>query len=118
MVVQVHAGKDLLTLLHRNSEAPLLAVDRLVNPLPITVLARRGAHVGKVALEGYNMVTDGDYNDNARTPRKQRGHGIITFNLGLEEPGLLDTGRRRDGGGEPEQIRAAGTKSFLNVLSV
>jgi len=61
VVVQVHA---------------LLAVDRLVNPLPITVLARRGAHVGKVAL-------------------------------GLEEPGLLDTGRRRDGGGEPEQIRAA-----------
>ena len=118
MVVQVHAGKDLLTLLHRNSEAPLLAVDRLVNPLPITVLARRGAHVGKVALEGYNMVTDGDYNDNARTPRKQRGHGIITFNLGLEEPGLLDTGRRRDGGGEPEQIRAAGTKSFLDVLGV
>ena len=52
VVVQVHAGKDLLTLLQRNSEAPLLAVDRLVNPLSITVLARRGAHVGKVALEG------------------------------------------------------------------
>jgi len=54
----------------------LLAVDRLVNPLSIAVLARRGAHVGKVAL-------------------------------GLEEPGLLDPGRRRDGGREPEQVRAA-----------
>ena len=52
VVVQVHAGEDLLTLLQRNSETPLLAVDRLVNSLSITVLARRGAHVGKVALEG------------------------------------------------------------------
>ena len=82
MVVQVHAGKDLLTLLHRNSEAPLLAVDRLVNSVSITVLARRGAHVGKVALEGYNMVTDGDYNDNARTPRKQRGHDNLQPGVG------------------------------------
>ena len=52
VVVQVHAGKDLLTLLQRNSETPLLAVDRLVNSLSVAVLARRGAHVGKVALEG------------------------------------------------------------------
>ena len=66
------------------------------------------------------MMTDGNDNYNARTPRKQkgRGHGIIAFNLGLEEPWLLDTGWRRDGGGEPEQIRAAGTKSFLDVLNV
>merc|ERR1712213_246787 len=61
VVVQVHA---------------LLAVDRLVNSLSVAVLARRGAHVGEVAL-------------------------------GLEEPGLLDPGRRRDGCGEPEQVRAA-----------
>ena len=62
------------------------------------------------------MMRDG--NDNYAMQTKGRGHGIKAFNLGLEEPGLLDPGRRRDGGGEPEQVCAAGTKSFLDVLSV
>ena len=30
---------------------PLLTINRLIDPLPITVLAGWGAHVGKVALD-------------------------------------------------------------------